>query len=474
MKRVLMTKSLVALLFTAAPLVAQLTAGDFLLLSSNALTHISGGSGTPTPVVPVPADGVAFPSSWLDGACEWVRNTQYVLVGQDTSPFGLFLLDFTNSIASPTSRRLGTGIGGIRDIDFVDASGAVLVLQNVVQGMGQIDIINGPIGPTSVLGSNPPWAVSLPINQADYLAVQDPMNVVVGGVANIYRVQQGLGASAAALAFGGTTPYSIESVDIDQATGDLYIAQFNPDLVTRYIGGVGLTYSSLGTVLTGSEVDGPDDVEFDFTTATVWAVGRNGGTFSATPWSVQAGFDNAIIGNMVTAPPGLGYTAAGTPSGHGNSGLFANIAVVGNIILNPAGVITTGTGCTGTSGSAFAWTPTGLPTLGNPSFGLTASGGPAFAPNFIFLALSASPVPIAISPLCNLYLDVPSLQAFLALGSSPIGPIPLDPFGSMALVFSIPNDPMLIGTTLASQCAAADAVPGGVVTSNALTMVFGN
>jgi hypothetical protein len=462
------------ILLLASALPAQLQSGDVVLLTSSGITHLAAATGAATPVAPVPGDGNPVPTSWLDGACEWLRNTQYVLVGQDAAPYGLYLLDFTPGVAAPVSWRLGLGIGGIRDIDQIEATGDVLVLQNVVQQSGRIDVLTAPVTPSSVLGANPPWATMLLPNQADYLAVQSPTSVVVGGVANIYQVQQGSSNGGALLSFGGTLPYSIESVDIDQATGDMYLAQFNPDLVNRYAGGVGLSYSFLATVLGPSEIDGPEDVEFDPNTQTIWGVGRNGGWLFGVPWGVQTGFDNTVVGNFLLASPGSGYTAAGPIGGHGNSGLFANIAVIGNIVQNPAMLITTGTGCIGSSGLPFTFAANGLPYINNSAFALSLSGGPPFQPFYIFLALATSPAPIPITPLCNLYLDPVTLSALITAGQSPIGPLPLDLTGGIQFGVPIPFNPMLIGTSLSAQVAATDAVPGGLVSSNALTLVFGN
>ena len=454
------------LLVLAASVPAQLQAGDVILMTSSGLTHLRGGGATP--VVPVPIDGNPLRTSWLDGSIEWVAGTSLCLAGSDLAPYGLYLLDFATSISSPTSIRLGLGVGGIRDIDVDPLTGDAFVLQNIVQGNGRIDRIPGPISAGSTLGSA--FATSLTISQADYLAMVSSSQAIYGGVANIYTVMSG-GTGGTAISFGSTSIfYGMESIDFDSAVPKMYCALFNADQVRQvnYFGGNSFTDN--GNVLAFPEIDGPDDVEFDRSTNTIWCVARNGGTVAGQPIGVQAGNDNAIIGAVLdSAGNFLNYTFAGPVlTGHGNTGLFANIAVVG---VSPASITLTGTGCLTASGVPFTLGATGLPSIGNAGFGIDITNGQPSQFTYVYLALGFSPAPIPFGQ-CSVYLDLATLGVFINAGVSPLGPFPLDSFGALSFPAPIPANNALIGSSLALQAAATDTVYG-VVLSNGLKLNFG-
>lgn len=441
--------------------------GDVVILTSTGLTHVRGGASAA--VVPVPIDGNALPTYWGDGSVEWVPNTSAVLAGSDVAPFGLYFLDFSVSLTAPTSKMLGVGIGGIRDIDVVPQSGDMLILQSVPQASGRIDILIAPVSASSALGASPPWAATLPIANSDYMAVQTAASVLVGGVANIYRVNQNSTPGYVLLAMG-TTFYSAESADIDPVTGDLFVACFNPDYVRRYTQTTLTSYVDSGPILAAPDVDGPDDVEFDSMTGMMYTLCRNGGQVSGSPVGVQAGNDNVVIGVPVGLPPGVG-TMTLTPNPTGNTGFFPNFTVVGIMAL--AQVQIAGVGCNGSNGQPLALINNGMPSIGSTTFGLTLSAAPANSFGYLFLALALSPAPIPLTPTCNLFIDPTTMSLLMSTGMSPIGPLPLGPSGSLTVPTPIPNQSGLLGALIAVQAAVIDSVPGGFITSNALALLIG-
>ncbi|MAG58244.1 MAG: hypothetical protein CMJ83_18310 [Planctomycetes bacterium] len=139
----------------------------------------------------------------------------------------------------------------------------------------------------------------------------------------------------------------------------------------------------------------------------------------------------------------------------------------------PASVSVTGTGCVGSSGAALTLGTVGLPMLGNAAFAITFANGPANGLADLYLATSTAAVPFPIGP-CNIYLDLVSASAFLVSGISPIGPLPLNGVGALALGVPVANDPSLVGVVFAIQALSLDAgAPAGLVLSNGLTVTFG-
>ena len=452
----------------SSALMAQLQAGDAVMLTSTGLSLVRGGLSTP--VVPVPIDGNALPAYWGDASVEWVPGQHAVLAGCDVAPNGLYYIDFTNSISSPTSKLIGLGVGGIRDIDVVPQTGDMLILQSITQGQGRIDILTAPVNSSSVLTTSNPFATNLPIANADYMAVASPTAVVVGGVANIYRVVLGSTGTYTTLTPAGAWFYSTESIDIDPVTGDLYVACFNPDYVRRMVPtATGMNYSDMGNVLAFPEVDGPDDVEFDALTGTVFALCRNGGQIGGMPVAVQPGNDNVIMGANPLAPIGTTTTTL-TPLPVGNTGFFPNFTMVGT--LGSAQVQIAGAGCLGSTGLPLTLTNNGMPVIGSPTFGLTLSNAPAASFSYFFLALGLAPAPIPLTATCNLFIDPVSMSLLMSTGMSPLGPLPTGG-GSITLPTPIPNQGNLLGASISVQAACIDAVPGGFTTSNGLLLILG-
>jgi hypothetical protein len=142
------------------------------------------------------------------------------------------------------------------------------------------------------------------------------------------------------------------------------------------------------------------------------------------------------------------------------------------IVTVPASVTPNGLGCAGSNGQVLAATATGLPQIGNATFAVNVSGGPAGGQALLFGAIGAQTPPLPVTPACNLYLEINSFFQFLALGLTPI-PVPLNAQGSGFFPLPIAST-FAPGTRLDLQFAAVDAgVPGGFTTSNALVLIFG-
>jgi len=147
--------------------------------------------------------------------------------------------------------------------------------------------------------------------------------------------------------------------------------------------------------------------------------------------------------------------------------------MVGTVfVVPPASVTSTGSGCNTSAGQATLGT-TGLPTLGNANFGFTIGGGPVGAQTYLFLATSVGPA-LPVSPGCNVYLDFPSLNAFMMAGITPNGPVQVGPGGTALFSFPVPAVGALGGITAALQALVLDPLaPGGLAISNAVTIVVG-
>lgn len=452
---------------------AQLQTVDILLQTTSGITHIR--AGVSVPVVPVPGDGNAFPTSWGNAAISWVTGTQYVVAGQGVPPYGVFLMDFTNSVNAPTSYRLGLAAAAVKDIDMVDSTGDLLFMESTPTG-GQIIRIAAPVGTASTFDPIP-WATALPIGNTDFMTSVSATSCIVGGVANTYFVAQGAVGGTAAPYAAGNLLYSCKAVESDSITGYLYSAVYNPHYVRQHQSLGGTTYADLGNILQAPEITNPEDVDFDETTQTLYCACRASVVLPPNPpgipWGVQTGNDNAIIAINVTLPPGTGYTSVGPVNGHGNSGFFVNITVVGSLSQFPASVVSNGTGCVGASGFPFTMGNIGLPRLNN-SMTLTMSNGQPNSVGFIYLAVGFSPTPIPISPVCNLYMDLTTTLLFIQTGFGPFGPLPLDNTGATGFPVFIPNQTTLLGAFINCQGVAADTTaPSSFVSSNALQLNFG-
>jgi len=148
--------------------------------------------------------------------------------------------------------------------------------------------------------------------------------------------------------------------------------------------------------------------------------------------------------------------------------------MVGTVFVLPAATSTSvGTGCNSSAGTLVLGTNS-LPKVGNATFGFVLSGGPSGAQGFLFLSGAIAATPLAVTPTCLAYLDLVSLQAFMAAGLTPTGPQLLSGAGSTTFTFNIPLIPSLGGATVSGQGLVFDGLaPGGLALSNAVTIVVG-
>jgi hypothetical protein len=148
--------------------------------------------------------------------------------------------------------------------------------------------------------------------------------------------------------------------------------------------------------------------------------------------------------------------------------------MIGTVYVLPAASATVvGTGCASSVGTLALGT-TGLPKVGNSTFGFTVSGGPAGAPAYLYLSLGIAPTPLQVSATCFAYLDLVSTNQFIAAGVTPSGPNSLSAGGTTTFTFPLALDPALGGISGAAQALIFDgAAPGGFALSNAVAVVVG-
>ncbi len=128
----------------------------------------------------------------------------------------------------------------------------------------------------------------------------------------------------------------------------------------------------------------------------------------------------------------------------------------------PAASVTVfGTGCSGSGATPLVAGTNGNPTLGNPGFALTLTGGPPPLLQVAALSATTSPVPIPFgAPGCAILVD---LLTFGGLVPGAGGTVPLP----------IPGSVNLLGGSIAAQGLVGDAATGLLVFSNALVLVIG-
>ena len=135
-----------------------------------------------------------------------------------------------------------------------------------------------------------------------------------------------------------------------------------------------------------------------------------------------------------------------------------------------ASVATTGNACPGSAAISAG----SLPTLGNATFAVDASGGAPGQLALLLLAAGTDPGLPLFSPTCLMYLDQGSALIFLQTGLSPLGTLALDGAGAGTFPFPIPADGALTGLVLGLQVVGIDTgAIGGLVSSNALELVLG-
>ena len=143
-------------------------------------------------------------------------------------------------------------------------------------------------------------------------------------------------------------------------------------------------------------------------------------------------------------------------------------------VIPQAVVIYTGFGCQSSNGSELTFANNSFPTLGNSGFALWFGGALPGSQCWIFMAASLSSSPLAIYPGCEALLNLASVNAYMAAGVTPTGPMTADAAGMATFPFPIPNAPSLGGFTVAAQGLVFDpGAPSGIVLSNALLIIVG-
>lgn len=149
-----------------------------------------------------------------------------------------------------------------------------------------------------------------------------------------------------------------------------------------------------------------------------------------------------------------------------------NFGMTGTVnVTVPASATPSGNGCVGSSGAPLTLSAVGLPVIGSPTFAVNISGGPSNGLSLWFAAIGLQNPPIFLNGNCTLQIDFVTFNLFLTAGITPV-PIPLSSTGTGTLPFPVPTN-FAPGTRLDLQAACQDSIPGGFITSNAMTLIFG-
>jgi hypothetical protein len=154
----------------------------------------------------------------------------------------------------------------------------------------------------------------------------------------------------------------------------------------------------------------------------------------------------------------------------------AQLGIVDNqwVQSGQASVTSIGSGCNASGGQPLALGAVGDPSVGNGAFALAMTGLPSGSSGTVYLALGLAPAPLVLGGGCQVYLDLASATALISAGLSPLGPVP-ESGGAAAFPLPIPLLPVAFGLIFAAQGVCFDpGVPGGIATTNALSMVVGS
>jgi hypothetical protein len=162
-----------------------------------------------------------------------------------------------------------------------------------------------------------------------------------------------------------------------------------------------------------------------------------------------------------------GSYQAAVSTGSGAAGAKMRFDMMSNVVPVPS-LTTVGTGCIGSSGLPLTLGSLQLPFIGNPTFSLDVSQGPALSNAYLFASFGISPVPAGLGGGCFIYLDLTTMQMLINQGFSPIGPLGTGPTGATSFSLPIPPDPGIAGFSIAFQAAVSDSTPLGLVLSNAV------
>jgi len=129
-----------------------------------------------------------------------------------------------------------------------------------------------------------------------------------------------------------------------------------------------------------------------------------------------------------------------------------------------SGVVSTGTGCTGVGG-AVTQANSGMPTLGNQGFALTATNAPKQSPALLLLTAGQLKTPIPLNGSCLLYVDPLKLALVL--------PTQVNTAGTAKWPLPIPTTSSLLGVRFDTQALVVTTALK-FLTSNALNCTIGN
>lgn len=116
----------------------------------------------------------------------------------------------------------------------------------------------------------------------------------------------------------------------------------------------------------------------------------------------------------------------------------------------------------------------GVPQIGNASFAVRVSNGPASGVASFYLAFGLNSAPVTLPGGCTVYLDPATAGLLVQAGVSPFGPVPLDAAGGVVLPLAIANQTSLIGARIDTQVLVpAVGAPNGFYLSNALSIKIG-
>jgi hypothetical protein len=333
------TLALLLGLFLASPTWSQLQTGDCILASTSgySLIRTTGAVVSTTPIVPALGSGAAFNagtnpavpgslSNFGNGSMALIPNTSFVLVGTGTTPFRIFLLDFTASTTNPLSYELGAvtlSAAAVASMTVDRSSGDVYFLQGTAIGR-----IPAPITPTTIVSSTP-FATGQ--TGARALAVQNGQ-VVCASTTQAWTVLAG--ASAPGTVLVNFQPSSgCEDIEIDPVNNQLLNANFSQSRIDVY------DLSSTPGPFVVSPLTGPQlsicpAVEIDESTNTVYALSFIGSTINGSPYGVQSGQDNVIVGVGSGGPSSgaFGVTPATGSGNAGNNPFFIRVKPYGQVV----------------------------------------------------------------------------------------------------------------------------------------------
>jgi len=180
----------------------------------------------------------------------------------------------------------------------------------------------------------------------------------------------------------------------------------------------------------------------------------------------KPGFDLAAAGDVNgDGFPDLLMGAAHYDAGQAEEGVVFVYHGGPNQPAQPAFAQQFGTGCAGTAGQVPVLSAVGLPTSGNPAFGIRISNAISFAPWLVAIATMNTVTTLNAS--CTLYLEGP-ISFFLGFTNAA---------GQDTFNLAIPSTASCHGLELFFQGAVFDSgglYPPGVALSNALSTRIGS